>query len=279
MIHPAAPHTSHRASHLTVLRRDIREQILALFKSSAHLLFAIMFVIAVIEDKLRTLPDQFARPPSEVLIEQIDIKYTNKVLLGVGLCVCFYEFLEIGDPYIYPAEGACHQVVRFRLVVFRPFVGEIITGKILSSSRDGIRVSLGFFDDILIPHHLLQQPSAWDAAKGWCWTYDAETQYIMEKGSSVRFKVRTINFTTVTNTVRERRTSVVSESRDARRGVGTAQNPLEPDVPEVGTRRRSSSSVGLTTGDKDRDALDLPASMQLVATVQEDGLGMVSWWR
>jgi DNA-directed RNA polymerase III subunit RPC8 len=60
-----------------------------------------------------------------VLIEQIDAKFANKVLLDVGLCITHFDFLEIEDPYVYPAEGCAHQRVKFRMVVFRPFAGEV----------------------------------------------------------------------------------------------------------------------------------------------------------
>lgn len=32
-----------------------------------------------------------------------------QVLLNVGLCICFYDFVEIGEGYIYPSEGAAHR--------------------------------------------------------------------------------------------------------------------------------------------------------------------------
>ena len=60
-----------------------------------------------------------------VLLDQIDIMFANKVLVDVGLCITLFDFLEVGDPYIYPAEGSAHQRVKFRMVVFRPFVGEV----------------------------------------------------------------------------------------------------------------------------------------------------------
>jgi DNA-directed RNA polymerase III subunit RPC8 len=41
-------------------------------------------------------------------------------------------------------------LVTFRLIVFRPFIGEVLSGKVLSQSPLGIRVSMGFFDDITI---------------------------------------------------------------------------------------------------------------------------------
>lgn len=39
----------------------------------------------------------------------------------------------------------------FRLAIFRPFIGEVIEGSISSCSEQGIKVSTGFFDDIVIP--------------------------------------------------------------------------------------------------------------------------------
>eukprot|EP00163_Fabomonas_tropica_P008747 TRINITY_DN184_c1_g1_i16.p2 TRINITY_DN184_c1_g1~~TRINITY_DN184_c1_g1_i16.p2 ORF type:complete len:125 (-),score=9.41 TRINITY_DN184_c1_g1_i16:317-691(-) len=47
----------------------------------------------------------------------------------------------------------------YRHLVFRPFEGEILEGKVLSSSSEGVRITLGFFDNIYIPAHLLQDPS------------------------------------------------------------------------------------------------------------------------
>ena len=66
--------------------------------------------------------------------------------------------------------------VDFRLIIFRPFKGEIITGQILGATDGGIKgiillpskswsnaevfsVSLGFFDDIWVPKHLLHADS------------------------------------------------------------------------------------------------------------------------
>jgi len=294
-----------------------------------------MFVIVSVEDKLRILPDQLDRNPADVLIEQIELKYANKVLPDVGLCIAFYDFVHVGEPYVYPGEGGCHQLVQFRLVVFRPFVGEIITGRILSSGPDGVRVTLGFFDDILIPHFLLQQPSSFDSAKNaWVWNYDSESDvFSMDKDEEVRFKVCTLNFVTVTNTVKERRTSVISETRAAplrpgSDGTSSSSNSNSGSsngsgsgsgvagIAETGTRRRSSSSVGLIdnhslaahnyrAGAAEGDANNLsgsgsnsnsnsktqgalvtvagnvptPAAMHIVASVQEDGLGLISWWR
>lgn len=133
-----------------------------------------------------------------MLIEQIELKYCNKVLLNVGLGIAFYDFISIGDPYLYPGAGSSIQVVCFRLVVFRPFVGEVVNGKIISSNKDGVKVSVDFFDDILIPAGQLQNPSVFNPSSGlWTWRYESEgeNEYALEVGDEVRhtLRIRLIN--------------------------------------------------------------------------------------
>jgi len=125
-----------------------------------------------------------------VIIEQIELKYCNKIILNVGLGVAFYDFVKIGDPYLYPGAGSAIHIVRFRLIVFRPFVGEIVSAKVMQSNKDGIRLSLEFFDDILIPSSQLQNPSIFNSDTGlWVWKYDgsmeSENEFVLEIGDEV----------------------------------------------------------------------------------------------
>jgi DNA-directed RNA polymerase III subunit RPC8 len=82
-----------------------------------------MFVLSTVQEKVKIAPEEFNRDTTEVIIEQIEIKFLNRIICDVGLCICFYDFLEIGDAYIYPGEGGSIQDVKFRVVVFRPFIG------------------------------------------------------------------------------------------------------------------------------------------------------------
>lgn len=87
----------------------------------------------------------------------------------------FYDFISIGDPMIYPAEGSIHVAVRFRFVIFRPFIGEIIQGRVIETSSSGIRVSMDFFYNIFIPNYLIMEPSVFnETAKTWNWEYETE---------------------------------------------------------------------------------------------------------
>ena len=96
--------------------------------------------------------------------------------------------MELGDPYLYPGEGASVQSVKFRLVIFKPFIGEILAGRILSSNKDGLKVSMDFFSDIFVPGSLLQEPSEYDPATGlWKWCYEGSDDFVLRIGEQVSF--------------------------------------------------------------------------------------------
>jgi DNA-directed RNA polymerase subunit E'/Rpb7 len=45
----------------------------------------------------------------------------------------------MGDSYVYPGEGSAHIKVQFRLVIFKPFVGEVIQGTVIDSNEEGLQ--------------------------------------------------------------------------------------------------------------------------------------------
>jgi DNA-directed RNA polymerase III subunit RPC8 len=67
-----------------------------------------MFILTRISDVIPVPPELFDADYSEVLIEEIDRKYANKVIADVGLCITVYDFVNIGDAFIYPADGTSH---------------------------------------------------------------------------------------------------------------------------------------------------------------------------
>jgi DNA-directed RNA polymerase III subunit RPC8 len=123
------------------------------------------------------------------------MKYANRVIPDVGLCIYLHDFKMVEDAIIYPAEGGAHHRVVCRVVVFRPFVGEIAIGTIVESNEKGIRVSLDFFDEIIIPHELLLQPAKFDQkAKLWVWKYAEGEEGKYQTHEQIRFRVENVRF-------------------------------------------------------------------------------------
>lgn len=195
-----------------------------------------MFVLAAMKDSVRIPPRSFKDNMLECITDILNVKFCNKVVTGLGLCITLWDVTKLESSYIFPGDGATHTIVHFRFVVFRPFMDEVLTGKIKGCSKEGVHVSLNFFDDIFIPADALQHPSRFDEKEQlWVWHYEGH-ELFMDSGEEIRFRVVDEQF------------------------VDTS--PSGPEMPE---------------------AADVPDPVKrtpysLIASINEPGLGLLSWW-
>ncbi|KAG9300911.1 hypothetical protein G9A89_004969 [Geosiphon pyriformis] len=160
-----------------------------------------MFILSVFSDTVKIAPSNFQKNRYEAITDQINQKYANKVVHDLGLCICLYDILEAGEEFLYHgSEGASFVKVKFRLVVFRPFIGEVLVGKIHHCRVDQIRVTLGFFDDIRIPAALIRRQMTFDHHyQGFVWDYGEGCMWL-QKGDLIRFRVHAESFADTTPT-------------------------------------------------------------------------------
>ncbi|KAJ0111930.1 hypothetical protein Patl1_03240 [Pistacia atlantica] len=211
-----------------------------------------MFYLSKIEHTLRLPPHLLSRPLDEAIKLELENIFLDKVVANLGLCISVYDIFKIEGGFIFPGEGASTYTVRsedaletmwksffvvveFRLVVFRPFVGEIIAAKLKESDANGLRcfilstdfllllsllqtyakiptqgwfrrttllsmnVSLGFFDDIYIPSHLLPSPSRSEPDPDkrydvrWIWEF-GDTKYLIDGIDEIKFRVLSVKY-------------------------------------------------------------------------------------
>ncbi|XP_037076659.1 DNA-directed RNA polymerase III subunit RPC8-like [Pollicipes pollicipes] len=204
-----------------------------------------MFVLAKLQDVVRIPPWLFDKSLNEAIAEELNRKLANRVLYSVGLCIALHDVLSLEESFILPGDGASHTKTVFRYTVFRPYVDEVLTGRIKSCSNDGVQVSLGFFDDIVIPPTSLQQPARFDEAEQvWVWEYDnGKHSLFMDPGEEVRFRVAAETFTDTTPAGPEL----------------TTADPAAPAADPAQTQQRKTPYV-------------------ITATINEPGLGLLSWW-
>ncbi|CAN6441090.1 unnamed protein product [Victoria cruziana] len=156
-----------------------------------------MFFLNVLEHTLQLPPDRHGRPLDQAITGELEKLFVDKVIKDLGLCVSIYGLKSIDGGFILPGEGASTYTVVFGVVMFRPFVGEVIIGKIKSSDDTGLCLSLGFFEDIHVPNDALPQPSKLNDDKMWVWDLevDGETvDLVLQPGEEVRFRVTGVKY-------------------------------------------------------------------------------------
>lgn len=114
-------------------------------------------------------------------------------------------------------------------------------------------LTMGFFDDILIPPESLQQPAKFDEAEQvWLWEYETDEgahDLYMDQGEEIRFRVTDEVFVDT------------SPTGPATAASDTAAQPGQSTAPpkEDGGEKKE-------------------APYTLIGTICEPGLGLLSWW-
>eukprot|EP00917_Polyrhabdina_sp_WS-2016_P014105 GHVP01030845.1.p1 GENE.GHVP01030845.1~~GHVP01030845.1.p1 ORF type:complete len:190 (+),score=43.16 GHVP01030845.1:16-585(+) len=153
-----------------------------------------MFTCALLEDTFALPAEALGVNDEELLQDHIEDRYLNRVIPNVGLCVSFFSIDEIVSTRIPQGEGSSHFKVLFRLAVFRPFYGEILECVVGKSTKEGMDVKLGFFDDIRVPAISMKEPGKFDEQdKIWTWEYQ-DTVGRYEQGAAIRVQVDKVVF-------------------------------------------------------------------------------------
>ena len=85
-----------------------------------------MFNLAVIKDTVQIPPDEWSEELVESLVDVLNKRYSNKIVPGVGLCVTVYDIVSTEDQYLYHGHASSFVKCKFRMVVFRPFINEVL---------------------------------------------------------------------------------------------------------------------------------------------------------
>ncbi|KAJ3197432.1 DNA-directed RNA polymerase III subunit RPC8, partial [Dinochytrium kinnereticum] len=134
-----------------------------------------MFLLVDLEDRVRVHPRSFWKARVAAVTDELNIKYANKVKNEVGLCICVFDVTEISDGIIHPCQDGAYMV----------------------------RVSIEFFDDIVVPPELMPAGSEYDSGTGlWVWKFfddddQEERAFEIEKGEPIKFRVEGETFVDV----------------------------------------------------------------------------------
>lgn len=231
-----------------------------------------MFILSTLEDEVALHPSRFAAGKHVAEIRSmIEDKYVDRVITDVGLVVSLYDIVSVRDAYIFPgdlkdSQGDAACTVQFRVVVFRPKINELLIGRIVNSTPMGLQVSLGFFQDVSIPANQLRTPSAFDERLGvWTWQYQsnpdqAAVQYPYATDSLVCIRVTSIQF-------------LDSSVDGARRALALSKTSKPSSDPKAG--------LPALAGEDSAHHPTIPQEqppMLVVGSVDEDGMGLLSWW-
>mgnify|MGYP001566574581 CR=1 FL=1 len=102
-----------------------------------------MFYIIEVEDYVRVEPRLFGYKTSEAVEKQLQETYANYHDKEIGEVIGVIDVLDVGDGVIIPGDGAAYYNSRFKLVVWKPELQELVYGIIDEITNFGAFVNMG----------------------------------------------------------------------------------------------------------------------------------------
>jgi DNA-directed RNA polymerase subunit E' len=102
-----------------------------------------MFYIAKIEDHVRVEPKLFGLSTLEAVGKQLKDTFEDYYDKDMGRVVTVIEVSEVGEGIIIPGDGAAYYGSKFKLLVWKPELQEIIPGKISEITNFGAFMDMG----------------------------------------------------------------------------------------------------------------------------------------
>ena len=108
-----------------------------------------MFYVAEIEDYVRVEPKHFGLATQEAVENQLNESYVDKVSKDLGQVIKILSIDSVGEGVIIPGDGATYYISRFKAIIWRPELHELVYGNIAEITNFGAFIDLGVMQGMI----------------------------------------------------------------------------------------------------------------------------------
>lgn len=102
-----------------------------------------MFYVVEVRDHVRVEPKLFGLPTVEAVGKQLKETFKDYYNKELGKVVSIIEILDVGKGILIPGDGAAYYDSKFKLLVFKPELHELVYGKVSEITNFGAFIDMG----------------------------------------------------------------------------------------------------------------------------------------
>jgi len=102
-----------------------------------------MFYLSEVEDYVRVEPKLFGLPTTKAVEKQLREMYTDYYDKELGKVILVIEVLEVKEGIIIPGDGAAYYKSKFKLLIWKPELQELVYGIISEIANFGLFIDMG----------------------------------------------------------------------------------------------------------------------------------------
>lgn len=108
-----------------------------------------MFYEIEAQGYIRVPPDTFKQDTSKAVLERLNKDFENFVSRDLGVAIGVTEVLGIKEGIIIPGDGAAYYDTKFKILVFRPELQEVLIGNVSEITEFGAFMNIGPIDGMI----------------------------------------------------------------------------------------------------------------------------------
>jgi len=108
-----------------------------------------MFYLAEVEDHVRVEPRHFGLPTHESIEKQLNESYVDSLSKELGYVISVVSVEDVGDGVIIPGDGAAYYKSRFKVLIWKPELHELVYGTISEIASFGAFIDLGVMQGMI----------------------------------------------------------------------------------------------------------------------------------
>ncbi|MBU3913803.1 MAG: DNA-directed RNA polymerase [Nanoarchaeota archaeon] len=108
-----------------------------------------MFYLTEIEDYVRVEPRLFGLSTKEAVEQQLKETYKGFINKDLGVAVSVVGVLDVGEGIIIPGDGAAYYNSRFKILIWKPELHELVYGTVAEITNFGAFMDLGVIQGMI----------------------------------------------------------------------------------------------------------------------------------
>jgi DNA-directed RNA polymerase subunit E' len=146
-----------------------------------------MFKLIEVEGMISIPPSRFYEDINEVALSLLQREYEEKITSELGFIIAVDSVTEVGVGKLIPGDGAAHHHCRFKILVFKPNLHEVVEGKIVEVVDFGVFIRLGCIDGLVHVSQITNDFITFDGNNSML--IGKETGFLLKEGDAVRARI------------------------------------------------------------------------------------------
>ena len=145
-----------------------------------------MFYEIEAKTHIRVPPGDFKVNVKKAVLNRLTEKFSNYISKELGIVFGISEVVSIGDGVLIPGDGSAYYDARFKMLVFKPEMQEVVHGDITKIEDFGAFINLGPIDGMI---HISQTMDDFVSFNKSGTLTGKETKKILKQGDKCRARI------------------------------------------------------------------------------------------